>query len=85
MSEPRDPVLELLAALPCHDVDAWRSERLRRRAGEELEQRAARARKRWTRALGQTWRQVFEPALAAAVCASAFVWAISNILSVHGL
>lgn len=85
MSEPRDPVLDLLAALPCHDVDAWRSERLRRQAGEELEQRAALAKKRFHRALGQTWRQVFEPALAAAVCASAFVWAVSNVLLVHGL
>lgn len=79
----RDPVIELLASLPAHDVSAPRAWRLRRRCHAALESRTARlpatGDTRWT------WRLAAAAGLAGAWSAVYLFETIRLAAAIYGL
>lgn len=75
----RDP-LEALARLPAHDLDAWRTERLRREARAQFVRAHRLSRQRWFVLLRRTYRLALEPAFVAIVSAAYLSWAFKTVI-----
>ena len=70
---------EMLAQLPEHDVDRWRSERIRSRAKEVMRREASPASRILAR-LEWLYGRTLEPVIVFGVGTAYFIWAVQSVI-----
>lgn len=84
MSDQRpDPVLDELGALPEHDVDPWRRERIRARAKAAMRREADPA-ARWLSRLERLYARTLEPVVVFGIGGMYLVWAVRSVVDLLG-